>query len=1269
MSRRLFRAVPFLFLPLTLAAAAPPFTVLTRTDLANPGSVDVVSADFNGDGIADIASLGATQIRVYLGAGHNRFRPALATALPGTASGYNRLVVADFNGDGKPDLAVFGGAGFILLGNGDGTFTKGATLANTASPAAAADFNGDGKPDLAVGLLSGDTYSVAVFLGKGDGTFAPPTSIPASSPACIAAADLNRDGMADLVTCNLVYLGNDDGTFSNGIPFTAPGPVDFLTLGDLNRDGYPDIVAIKQYLNGEDPKLGPVYVLYGNGDGTFQAAVQIHSDVGTLLPAAAIGDVNGDGLPDIAVLGSTGLLGILTNNGSQGFRLARTQPVTWQYSLPWGAVALADLNGDRRLDIIATGNASPWFSVLFQHQAGFDNVRTVPLAVAQSSTSYNAIPVQQADFNGDGLPDLAFVADQDMTISITTMLRTGDPSNPFVPGPRTPIAFPPGANGLNGVTSGDFNRDGKPDIAICFSAISGPGISGIVKVYLGNGDGTFTPAPGSVDLPVVAFQMVAADFNGDGKQDLAFSSGSVALGNGDGTFGAPIQFFSSNFNQYAVWLGTADFNHDGKPDLAFQVCQGCDLSPPLLIYLGNGDGTFQNAQMGFSVGGFPWAMPVLADFNKDSVLDVLSANYVPDIAFALTYLQGLGDGTFAAAHDYYSPQPPANGYAYGMGVASADFNNDGKPDFVLGNSGSSAIGISVFLGNASGVQRGVNYGSGGGFNFVATADFNTDGNQDVVAADSSTGKIDLFLGNGNGSFQSPVAFSAGTGWAQGIVAADFNGDNKPDVAVVTGPNHVAILLGNGAGGFSAPVRYALTSLGSEIVAADLNNDGILDLVIPQAQSNFASILLGNGDGTFTPQPDYDLGNSYPVAVAVGDWNGDGKKDLAVTIDDYNNGMGIAVALGNGDGTFQPSTLYPVTANISDLPYPAEVRAADVNQDGNLDLVYVNSEYGTVGVLYGDGTGGFSAPTEFAAGGYPYGLVMADVNGDGGVDAVLAGDSFSGLTVLLNTAGSSIALASSANPSVQGNPVTFTATVTAGARGVPTTPTGTVTFYDGGSPLGSGTLSGGQATLTASSLTAGSHSITASYSGDSSFFQSSSAALSQVVNAAGVQPGYMISADPTSATIPRGESANFTVTVNPKNGYMGVVTLTCGSLPAGVSCQFNPPTVSPSSGPVQSVLTVNTTTAAAANRRSALPLWASGLFGLLFVEGVSRRRKRIAIALLAIALFALTLTGCGSGSSTATAASVTNHAQIVHVVAMSGNGGSAQQINLNITITD
>ncbi|MGA2136790.1 MAG: VCBS repeat-containing protein [Bryobacteraceae bacterium] len=678
MSRFLFCVVllyPFQFL---LAAAAPPFSILTRTDLANPGSVDVVSADFNGDGIADIASLGATEIRIYLGVGHNHFRFGSAIPLPGSASGYNHLVLADFNQDGKPDLAAFGGTGIVFLNNGDGTFTQSATLANTVSPAAAADFNGDGKPDLAVGLLIGDSYSIAIFLGNGDGTFAPPTTIPGSSPSCITAADVNNDGKADIVSCYLVYLGNGNGTFSAGIPFTTPGPVDFLALADLNQDGKTDIVAIKQYVNGENENIGPVYVLYGNGNGTFQPAVQVHSDVGTLLPAAAIGDVNGDGLPDIVVLGSGGLVGVLINKGSQGFERAEAVPVTYQYSLPWGAVALANLAGGQHLDIIATGNASPWFSVLFQGHDTYKNVQTLPLSgVGQSITAYNAIPVAQADFNGDGLPDLAFLAEQNRVISITTMLRTDSPSDPFTPGPLTPITIPSGAIGPNGLVTGDFNNDGKPDIAICYSVPNGGSFSGIVEVYLGNGDGTFTQAPGQLDIPDVAFQMVTADFNGDGKADLAFSSGYVALGNGDGTFAAPIEFFPGNGDQYAVWIGVADFNHDGHPDIAFQVCQGCEFTPTLLIFLGNGDGTFKPPATYNWNGLAQWG--AIADINNDGNPDIVQVSAIegPNQSIAAVFL-GNGDGTFkppSYVRDAWAGQPNQ--------IIAADLNGDGRIDLAI----------------------------------------------------------------------------------------------------------------------------------------------------------------------------------------------------------------------------------------------------------------------------------------------------------------------------------------------------------------------------------------------------------------------------------------------------------------------------------------------------------------------------------------------------------------------------------------------------------
>jgi hypothetical protein len=197
---------------------------------------------------------------------------------------------------------------------------------------------------------------------------------------------------------------------------------------------------------------------------------------------------------------------------------------------------------------------------------------------------------------------------------------------------------------------------------------------------------------------------------------------------------------------------------------------------------------------------------------------------------------------------------------------------------------------------------------------------------------------------------------------------------------------------------------------------------------------------------------------------------------------------------------------------------------------------------------------------------------------------------------------------------------------------------------------------------------GSHSITAAYAGDSSFLQNTSAALLQVVNTAGSAPSYSVSAFPSSATIQVGQSANFTVTVSPIDGYNGTVVLSCGTLPQGVSCDFSPTSLVPSNGPVQSVLTVTTQSASALNRSRStlLPLWASGFFGLILIEGVSRRR-RIAAALFTIAIVTLLLlTGCGSGTSSHP--SPVKATQTVHVIASSASGGnSVQQVNITITI--
>jgi hypothetical protein len=672
------------------------------------GTVQVISGDFNGDGIADIAALGQSDISVFLGEGNRQFRLGSVTQLPGTTSSYIGMVAADFNLDGKLDLAVFGGTGFLLLGNGDGTFRQGVTLPSTSTPVATADFNGDGKPDLAVGTPSG----IGIYLGKGDGTFAPPAVIPGSSAACIATGDLNGDGKPDIASCNLIYLGKGNGTFSRGIPFALPSQADFLAIGDLNLDGKADMVAIKQYINGVSESLGPVYVLFGNGDGTFRPAVQIASDAGTLLPTAAIGDVNGDGLPDIVVLGAGGLVGVLTNNGHNGFNLGRVEPVTFLYSLPWGSVALADLTG-HGLDILASGNFSRMFSVLFENgYGGFKNVRSLPIPnVASLGGADNVTPVARADFNGDGLSDLAFVYTDEKGAFIGTFLQTGNASQPYAPGPDTALSLA-GFSGWNGIVAGDFNRDGKPDIAICFSSISGANVPGTVKVFLGNGDGTFTEGAGSVALAVTAFEMITGDFNGDGKPDLAFSSGAVALGNGDGTFGPPIQFFPGNSNLFGIWLGAADFNHDGKLDLAFQVCQGCEIPAPLKIFLGNGDGTFRAGSSYTFDGLAAWA--AIADVNQDGIPDIIDLNGVEGGRHSIAaVLLGNGDGTFkqpSFVEADWSIQPNQ--------IIATDLNGDGKIDLAVTDWDQNSLYL--FAGNGDGTfgpQVQVGGGAGAGWLF------------------------------------------------------------------------------------------------------------------------------------------------------------------------------------------------------------------------------------------------------------------------------------------------------------------------------------------------------------------------------------------------------------------------------------------------------------------------------------------------------------------------------------------------------------------------
>ena len=574
--------------------------------------------------------------------------------------------------------------------------------------------------------------------------------------------------------------------------------------------------------------------------------------------------------------------------------------------------------------------------------------------------------VAYADFNGDGITDLAVANADDNTISILL----GKPEGVFAP----QVTYGTGTEPV-GIAVADFNGDGNVDLAITNNNCTLLVRSGVVacspttvSILLGNGDGTFLS---HVDYSggLGASGVVAADFNGDGKLDLAIANAgdrtvSVLLGNGDGTFQAQVSYAAPGGVEYGslalASIVAADFNGDGKLDLAVG---GPSLAA---VLLGNGDGTFRPAVLsGGNTAVGTGAGIAVGDFNGDGKLDlILSAGKV---------LLGNGDGTFSTNVTFSG----------GMSVAAADLNGDGKPDFVVGGPGANALNtdaVSVFLGNGDGTfQNPVQYAAGGLPLQVALADLNGDGKLDIASADSA---VSVLLGLGDGTFVKTSEYVIANGGEQSVVPGDFNHDGNLDLAT-NGQNSIAIYLGSSSGTLGSPQFYAAGIKSGPIAISDFRNNGILDLVTPNytcilgqiCNPGTVSVLLGNGDGTFQPQVEYPVGLE-PLSVAAGDFRNNGKPDLAVV----NQGSAtVSILLGNGDGTFQPQVSYATIAN------PSQVLAGDFNGDGKLDLAVVG--FG-LSILLGNGDGTFKSHVDYYPTMNASAAAAADFNGDGKLDLVI-----------------------------------------------------------------------------------------------------------------------------------------------------------------------------------------------------------------------------------------------------------------------------------------
>jgi len=728
--------------------------------------------------------------------------------------------------------------------------------------------------------------------------------------------------------------------------------------------------------------------------------------VGNSAIAIAAGDFNRDGLIDFAVVNyADNTVSVLLGraNGTLAPQLA--------YPTGVGpvSIAAADFNGDGRVDL-AVANANCTGQEQIENQC---TPSTVSILLGNGDGTFQphidlavgALPssVVAADFNGDGKVDLAIANAFDATVSV--LLGNGDGTF------RPQTTFATAATGPNmfwqSVTVGDFNNDGKLDLAVTCSSV--------ISVLPGKGDGSFGP---HIDSGVGGFFLAAGDFNGDGKLDLAVNGPngtgaptlSVLLGLGDGTFVLQTQYEGGNS------VAVADVNGDGKLDLLVPS----DLAPGngdyVAILLGNGDGTFRPAA-NYGTASSPVSLWV-ADLNGDGKLD-LAVVTSPGCTFIIgpnncviqpapgriSVLLGFGDGTFVGQTDY----PTADYYA-GAAIASADFNRDSKPD--LAGAERFSDSVSVLLGNGDGTFRPqVSYPVGQTPVSLAAGDLRNNGNVDLVTANANDcsnppcgpGSVSVLLGNGDGTFQPHTDYGVGL-LPSSVAVADFRSNGKLDLAVANnGSSSVSILLGNGDGTFQPQVSYLTASFvfnqdyPQEIAIGDFNQDGKPDLAI--ATTTAVSILLGNGDGTFKSHVDIPIAAGYVYAIATADFNGDGKLDLAVS-----SSSGVFILLGNGDGTFQTPVNYQSGGGFS-------IVAADFSGDGKLDLA-VGSGGRESYILLGNGDGTFRQPIEYlTAHGYSPTLTVGDFNGDGLPD-LAAGDSTpDAIDVMLSAAFKAVAPAS------------------------------------------------------------------------------------------------------------------------------------------------------------------------------------------------------------------------------------------------------------------
>jgi hypothetical protein len=677
----------------------------------------VTVGNMNNDTHLDIvvANYGTNNIGFLYGYGNGTFESQI-TLDTGSNSHPSCIAIADFDGDTQLDIAVtnYGTKSVdILLGNGEGTYVSQINYGTGFVSAPFVIVNGNLNNDRRSEIVAAyDDYdNVDILVAHDTGSFTDQMMyLTGPSPIFVAVADLNNDGQLDFVVVNSnnnsvsVFLGYGSGSFSNEIRYLTGSDPQFLAVADFNNDKRLDIVVSNE---GSDD----VSILLGYGNGSF--ANQTKYSTGTSPRSVAAGDFNNDTQLDIVVANNGNdsvSIGLGYDNGSFA---NQTKFSTGASPL---SVAVGDFNNDTQLDIVVANNGNDSVSVLLGYGNGS--------FASQTTYSTGSAPwfVTVGDFNNDSRLDIIVANSGSNDVSLLLGSGNGSFADQLIysigPYPRF-------------IAVADFNNDTRLDIIVATSGDNN------VRVLLGYSNGSFSN-PMIHSAGSRPFSVAVGDFNDDSRLDivtanLGSNSASIQFGCANEVFQKQTTLTTGN-NSQPRSIVIADFNNDDQMDIAVANSGSHNIG----IFLGYGNISFSN-QMTSSTG--PYSSPysiAAGDFNNDTQLDIVVANYDSD---SISVFLGYGNGSFANQTTYSTG---SNSLPYS--VAVGDFNSDTILDIVVANYGTSHLDVLLGYGNGTfGNLTSWSLTYGDNPFSVVIGDFNSDNKLDFAVANEGSDSLNIFL--------------------------------------------------------------------------------------------------------------------------------------------------------------------------------------------------------------------------------------------------------------------------------------------------------------------------------------------------------------------------------------------------------------------------------------------------------------------------------------------------------------------------------------------